>query len=92
MYGTDGGKMKVDLAKGLKILQTSYRELASECNMTYTAVYHLTQRKYSPQAVSRLKVEAALNLIKNYEVDKCLRQIEALNQRIDLLSGLEIEF
>jgi SMC interacting uncharacterized protein involved in chromosome segregation len=92
MYETDGGKMKVDLAEGLKILQTSYRELASECNMTYTAVYHLTQRKYSPRAVSRLKVEAALNLMKNYEVDKCMRQIDALKRRIELLSGLEIDF
>lgn len=84
--------MKVGLAEGLKILQSSYRDMASECNLTYTTIYHLTRRKFSPLAVTRLKVEAALNLRRNNEIDRCLRQIDAMKERIELLKNLEIEF
>jgi len=84
--------MKVGLAEGLKILKTSYRDLAEECNMSYTSVYHLTIRKYSPQAVSRLKVEAAIAIITKYEIDRCIRKIEEAKQRMELLKKLEVIF
>ena len=84
--------MKTNLAEGLKILRASYRDLAHECNLSQTAVYHLIRREYAPQSITRLKVESALNLLRNYEIEICYKRIEDLNERIKLLKELEIEF
>lgn len=82
---------KTSLSDAMKILNISYRDLASESNLSYNAIYHLTQKKYSSQAISKLKVEAALNLIKSYEISKCLNQIDALKERVEMLKNLEID-
>lgn len=84
--------MKVELSEGLKILHSSYRDLAGECNLSQTAIYHLSRRKYSPQSITRLKVEAALNVLKECEIETCFKKIEELNKRIATLKDLEIEF
>ena len=84
--------MKVGLSEGLKILHSSYRDLSTECNLSQTAIYHLTRRKYAPQSITRLKVEAALNILRECEIETCFKKIEELNKRISTLRDLEIEF
>lgn len=84
--------MKVGLSEGLKILRASYRDLADECELSQTAIYHLTRRKYSSQSITRLKVETALNFLKVHEIKYCFDKIDELNERIELLKNLEIEF
>lgn len=84
--------MKVSLKEAVSILDTSYRDIAKEACLSYNAVYHLTIRKYKPTALSRLKVEAALNVIRLSEIDLCQRKIEQLRLRMALLDHIEIEF
>lgn len=83
--------MKKSLKEILAILDVPYRHIADEANVSYNAIFHLTQERYKPSAKSRLKVGAALNIIRLNEIDSCMRKINQLKERVDLLNNLEID-